>query len=68
MTAALASDDDCARARHDSAFRQQLLAQHLELLLGALARMRRASPDPGRAKQIREGVDMAVKLSTILQK
>ena len=70
MTAAraLANDDDCVRARSDGAYRQQLLAQHLELLLSALARLRRAGPDPARAKQIREGVDMAVKLSAMLQK
>jgi hypothetical protein len=64
----LASDDDCARARRDGAFRQQLLAEHLELLLGALNRLRRAGADPDRARQIREGVDMAVKLSTLLQR
>jgi hypothetical protein len=60
--------DDCARARSDGAFRNKLLAEHLELLLGALARLRKANPDPGRARQIREGVDMAVKLSAMLQK
>jgi hypothetical protein len=64
----LATDDDCARARSDGAFRHKLLAEHLELLLSALAKLRKANPDPGRARQIREGVDMAVKLSAILQK
>lgn len=64
----LATAEDCTRARGDGAFRNKLLAAHLEMLLGALARLRKSNPDPGRARQIREGVDMAVKLSAMLQK
>ena len=64
----LATEDDCARARSDGAFRQKLLAEHLEMLLGALNRLRLAGADPKRAREIREGVDMAVKLSAILQR
>ena len=62
------SEDDLARARHDPAFRQQMLAEHLERLLDALNRMRRANNDsPQAVRQIREGVDLAVKLADRLQ-
>jgi hypothetical protein len=62
------SEDDLARARQDPAFRQQMLAEHLECLLDALNRMRRANNDsPQAARQIREGVDLAVKLADRLQ-
>ena len=64
----LVSDDDLARARLDPAFRQQMLADNLERLLEALNKMRRShSPSPETAKQIREGVDLAVKLADRLQ-
>ncbi|HEY6832120.1 MAG TPA: hypothetical protein VI251_06480 [Pseudolabrys sp.] len=64
----LVTEDDLARARTDPAFRQKLLAQSLDRLLAALNRMRR-SRDPGEhtAKQIREGVDLAVQLADRLQ-
>jgi hypothetical protein len=64
----LISDDDLARARSDPAFRQQLLAENLERLLEALNKMRRAgSESPQAARQMREGVDLAVKLADRLQ-
>ncbi len=64
----LISDDDLARARSDPAFRQQLLAENLERLLEALNKMRRArSESPEAARQMREGVDLAVKLADRLQ-
>jgi len=64
----LVSEDDLARARQDPAFRQQMLADNLERLLDALNRMRRQSGDsPQAARQIREGVDLAVKLADRLQ-
>jgi hypothetical protein len=62
----LVTDDDLARARTDPEFRQQLLAHNLERLLEALNRMREAE-DAGTAGQIREGVDLAVKLADRLQ-
>jgi hypothetical protein len=65
----LVSDDDLARARRDPAFRQHLLTENLDRLLEALNRMRRsrtASPDS--ARQMREGVDLAVKLADRLQR
>jgi hypothetical protein len=64
----LVSEDDLARARSDPAFRQQLLVDNLDRLLTALEAMRRtkiASPDA--ARQMREGVDLAVKLADRLQ-
>ena len=61
--------DDLARARKDPAFRQQLMAENLDLLLEALNRMRRASSNtPESARQMREGVDLAVKLADRLQR
>jgi hypothetical protein len=64
----LVSEDDLARARQDPAYRQQLLADNLERLLDALNKMRRAGGDsPQASRQIREGVDLAVKLADRLQ-
>jgi hypothetical protein len=66
--AALVTDADLARARQDPAFRHQLVADNLELLLGELNKLRALKADGVRAKQIREGVDLAVKLADILQR
>ena len=65
---ALATDDDLARARVDPEFRHRLVADNLELLLNELNRLRSGKTDGRRAKQIREGVDMAVQLAEILQR
>lgn len=60
----LVTEADLARARSDPQFRQQLLAQNLDRLLEALNKARRASnPDSRTARQIKEGVDLAVKLA-----
>jgi hypothetical protein len=60
----LVSDDDLARARHDPEFRQRLYADNLDRLLEKLNDMRKAGPDdPARARMIKEGVDLAVKLA-----
>ena len=60
----LVSDEDLARARNDATFRHQLLAEHLDRLLKALNDMRRVRNDsPDVARQIREGVELAVKLA-----
>ena len=65
----LVTDDDMARARTDAAFRQQLMAQNLERLLEMLNTMRKNNAkDPVSVRQIREGVDLAVKLAAKLQK
>jgi hypothetical protein len=65
---ALVTDEDLARSRVDPAFRHRLVADNLETLLGELKRLRNGSKtDPLCAKQIREGVDLAVRLAEILQ-
>ena len=66
----LVSEDDLVRARSDPEFRQQLLADNLERLLQALNDMRKVPEiDSQDAKrQIREGVDLAVKLAERLQR
>lgn len=64
----LVTEDDLARARTDPGFRQQLMADNLERLLEALNEMRRSSDiKPDATRQIREGVDLAVKLADRLQ-
>jgi hypothetical protein len=64
------TDAQLVRARSDPAFRQQLLSQNLEVLLGGLRKARSAGP-PARegetAKQIREGVELAVRLAELIQ-
>lgn len=63
----LVTEDDLVRARLDPAFRQKFMADNLERLLNALNDARRGSNgDPLRTRQIREGVDMAVRLAEIL--
>ncbi len=64
----LVTDADLARARVDAAFRHHLVANNLELLLGRLNKLRSEEPHPARARQIREGVELAVKLADLLQK
>ena len=64
----LVSDQDLARARNDAAFRQQMLVDNLERLLEALKHMRNTNDtSPQSIRQIREGVDLAVKLADRLQ-
>lgn len=64
----LVNEVEIERARSDPEFRQQLLAQNLERLLAALNTMRKNNDkDPVRVRQIREGVDLAVKLADRLQ-
>jgi uncharacterized membrane protein YgcG len=65
---AVVTDADLLRARQDPAFRHQLLAGNLEFLLEELNRLRRAGPDPKRTRQIKEGVELAVKLADLLQR
>ena len=62
------SDADLARAREDPAFRQKLLTQSLELLLGRLQKQRQ-HPNSAAAsvKQMREGVALAVRLAELIQ-
>jgi len=68
---ALVTDDDLARARLDPAFRHRLVADCLHLLLSELNKLRArtgAGADPNSARQIREGVDLAVRLAELLQR
>jgi hypothetical protein len=62
------TDQELLRARSDAAFRQRFLAVSLEWLLEALKRMRRSeSPSLEAARQMREGVALAVQLADRLQ-
>jgi len=62
------TDAELARARSDPAFRQKLLAQNLELLLSSMQKMRGAAPAKGGgARQLREGVELAVRLAELIQ-
>jgi hypothetical protein len=63
------TDEDLALARQDPEFRRRLLASELDHLLAELARMQasKAASQPEPARQIREGVDLAVKVAHILQ-
>jgi hypothetical protein len=62
------TDTDLARARTDRAFRQKLLEQSLDALLAGMKRLRGLglSADPN-ARQLREGVELAVRLAEIIQ-
>lgn len=63
------TDADLMRARKDPAFRQRLLEQNMEALLTGMKRLRGgASPPAGAgAKQLREGVALAVRLAELIQ-
>ena len=65
---ALVTDAELARARIDAEFRHQLVAGNLEFLLNQLNRLRTSEADAQSARQIREGVDLAVKLAELLQR
>ncbi len=64
----LVTESDLARARHDQDFRQRLLTESLELLLGELNKLQRAAPNDARAHQVREGVELAVKLADLVRR
>lgn len=63
------TDEQLARARQEPEFRRKLLADNLETLLTTLNRVRnsRQAADPAYARQIRDGVELAVKLADLLQ-
>lgn len=63
------TDADLTRARADPSFRQRLLEQSLEALLAGMKRLRGgAAPAGGMgAKQLREGVELAVRLAELIQ-
>jgi hypothetical protein len=62
------TDEDLARARRDATFRRQLLAESMERLLDGLNKLRRAEPNAANALQIRQGVELAVRLADLLQR
>ncbi len=66
---ALATDSELERARHDRAFRHELVTQNLDMLLAALSRMRHANTaGKTEAAQMQEGAKLAVQLSDILHR
>jgi hypothetical protein len=67
MNAALVTEADLTRARHDLEFRHRLLAANLERLLNGLNQLRGTVPEAERERQIREGVALAVKLADLLR-
>jgi hypothetical protein len=68
MQSPLVTDSDLARAREDAEFRQRLLTESLERLLGELNKLQRAAHDAKQAGQVREGVELAVKLADLLRR
>jgi hypothetical protein len=66
-TYAPVTEDELARARTDPAFRQKLLSQNMEVLLAGIKKLRKAPAAKGPDKQIREGVELAVRLAELIQ-
>jgi hypothetical protein len=60
------SDNELIRARTDPEFRQRLLSENMEVLLAGLKQARN-SPAGAGAEQIREGVQLAVRLAELIQ-
>jgi hypothetical protein len=56
------------RARDDPAFRYKLVVSNLPLLLDEISKMRAVRSDAMECKEIREGVKLAVQLSSLLQR
>jgi CCR4-NOT transcriptional regulation complex NOT5 subunit len=63
----LVTAEELAQARNDADFRQKFLSFHLEQLLEALKQLRNSEPNPETARQLREGVLLAVKMADRLQ-
>jgi hypothetical protein len=63
------TDGDLVRARSDPAFRQKLLTDSLEALLVGMQRLRGSarSAAPVHDRQLREGVELAVRLAELIQ-
>lgn len=64
----LVSEADLERARNDPQFRQELMAQSLEVLLAALNRMHHGESGPENAELMNEGTALALRLADQLQK
>lgn len=67
---AFVTDAEYDRARNEPDFRQKLLMEKLDLLLEEISRLRQRKPAPGtpEARLLRESVDLAVKMASLLQK
>jgi hypothetical protein len=62
------TEAELARARSDPAYRQKLLSLNMEALLAGLKKLRKApAPSGAGAQQIREGVELAVRLAELIQ-
>ncbi len=61
------TEAELMRARNDPAFRQRLLRQSLDALLGILQRENRLSRAATGDERMREGVNLAVRLAELIQ-
>jgi hypothetical protein len=62
------SEAELSRARNDPAFRQRLLQQSLDALLGKLQKERQAPRSANASDgQMREGITLAVRLAELIQ-
>ena len=63
------TDAELAQARSDPAFRRKLLERSLEMLLAGVRKLRSAAPAPDSAgsKQMREAIELAVRLAELIQ-
>jgi hypothetical protein len=63
------TDADLARARQEPEFRQRLLEESLETLLAGIQHLRNGAPSgmAADAKQMREAVELAVRLAELIQ-
>jgi hypothetical protein len=63
------TEAELAQARGDPAFKRKLLEQSLEMLLAGLQKLRATPAAQGgaSAKQIREAVELAVRLAELIQ-
>ena len=65
----LVTDADLERSRRDPAFKQKLLTESFQRLLVRLEQLDApVDSDSNEAQQMREGVELAVKLANILHK
>jgi hypothetical protein len=66
---AAVTDAELVRARTDSAFRQKLLEQNLQTLLARVQKLRNTPPSAQSvgAKQMREAIELAVRLAEMIQ-
>ena len=61
------TEADLSRARTDPDFRQKLLQQSLDALLGRLQERQMPSSVAAKPGQMREGVTLAVRLAELIQ-